>query len=98
MIPKWRSASRSLEPISSLLKLRWSEIRQVVSELAVDAAGPDALRWTDERPLYEALQLPPEEEENLSLIPRYLNGRAFTIMGGTTEVQTNILAKSLLGL
>ena len=85
-------------PISSLLKLRWSEIRQVVSELAVDAAGPDALRWVDERPLYEALQLPPEEEENLSLIPRYLNGRAFTIMGGTTEVQTNILAKSLLGL
>ncbi len=85
-------------PISSLLKLRWSEIRQTVGELAMDAAGEDALRWVDERPLYEALQLPPDEEETLALIPRYLNGRAFTIMGGTTEVQTNILAKSLLGL
>ena len=85
-------------PISSLLKLRWSEIRQTVSELAMDAAGEDALRWVDERPLYETLQLPPDEEETLALIPRYLNGRAFTIMGGTTEVQTNILAKSLLGL
>lgn len=85
-------------PISSLLKLRWSEIRQDVSELAMDAAGEDALRWVDERPLYETLQLPPDEEETLALIPRYLNGRAFTIMGGTTEVQTNILAKSLLGL
>jgi len=85
-------------PISSLLKLRWSEIRQTVSELAMDAAGEEALRWVDERPLYETLQLPPDEEETLALIPRYLNGRAFTIMGGTTEVQTNILAKSLLGL
>jgi acyl-CoA dehydrogenase len=85
-------------PISSLLKLRWSELRQAVTELAVDVAGADALRWVNERPLYEALQLPPDEEENLSLIPRYLNGRAFTIMGGTTEVQTNILAKTLVGL
>jgi acyl-CoA dehydrogenase len=85
-------------PISSLLKLRWSEIRQLISELAVDAAGEAALRWVDERPLYEALQLPPDEEDDLALIPRYMNGRAFTIMGGTTEVQTNILAKSLLGL
>ena len=67
-------------------------------ELAMDAAGEDALRWVDERPLYEALQLPPDEEETLALIPRYLNGRAFTIMGGTTEIQTNILAKWLLSL
>src|SRR5207253_2541513 len=43
-------------PISSLLKLRWSELRQAVTELAVDAAGVDALRWVNERPLYETLQ------------------------------------------
>jgi acyl-CoA dehydrogenase len=80
------------------LKLRWSELRQAVTELAVEAAGEDALRWVTERPLYETLQLPPDEEEALALMPRYLNGRAFTIMGGTTEIQTNILAKSLLNL
>jgi acyl-CoA dehydrogenase len=85
-------------PVSSLLKLRWSEIRQAVTELAVDAAGQDGLRWVDERPLYETLQLPPDEEETLALMPRYLNGRAFTIMGGTTEIQTNILAKTLVDL
>ena len=85
-------------PISSLLKLRWSEIRQAVTELAVDASGEDALRWVNERPLYETLQLPPEDEETLALMPRYLNGRAFTIMGGTTEIQTNILAKTLVNL
>ena len=85
-------------PISSLLKLRWSEIRQSITELAVDVIGDDALRWMPERPLYETLQLPPEEEEMLAATPRYLNARAFTIMGGTSEIQTNILAKTLVGL
>jgi acyl-CoA dehydrogenase len=85
-------------PISSLLKLRWSEIRQAIAELAVDAAGAEALRWLPERPFYRTLQLPPDEEELAAVMPRYLNSRAYSIMGGTSEVQTNILAKSLVGL
>ncbi len=85
-------------PISSLLKLRWSEIRQAIAELAMDVVGEEALRWLPERPLYETLQLPPEEEEAAAAMPRYLNSRAFSIMGGTSEIQINILAKSLVGL
>jgi acyl-CoA dehydrogenase len=34
----------------------------------------------------------------LAATPRYLNARAFSIMGGTSEIQTNILAKALVGL
>ncbi|MGZ3409081.1 MAG: acyl-CoA dehydrogenase family protein [Xanthobacteraceae bacterium] len=85
-------------PVSSLLKLRWSQLRQTISELAVDAIGLDALRLFPDRPLYETLQLPPEEEQALSTTPRYLNYRAYTILGGTTEIQTGILAKAMLGL
>ena len=85
-------------PISSLLKLRWSEIRQSITELTLDVMGTDALRWMPERPLYETLQLPPDEEEELAAAPQYLNARAFTIMGGTSEIQTNILAKTWVGL
>jgi acyl-CoA dehydrogenase len=85
-------------PISSLLKLRWSEIRQSITELAVDIAGDGALRWIPERPFYETLQLPPEDEAILAATPRYLNARGFSIMGGTSEIQTNILAKTLVGL
>ena len=85
-------------PKSSLLKLRWSEIRQTICELALTAIGADALRWIDQRPFSEALQIPAEEEELLAIGPRYLNSRAYSVMGGTSEIQTNILAKLLLGL
>jgi acyl-CoA dehydrogenase len=85
-------------PVSSLLKLRWSQLRQSISELAVDAIGLDGLRMFPDRPLYETLQLPPEEEDMLSTTPRYLNYRAYTILGGTTEIQTGILARAMLGL
>jgi acyl-CoA dehydrogenase len=85
-------------PVSSLVKMRWSQIRQQIAELALDAAGEDAIKWIADRPLYETLQLPEDEEEILSLAPRYLNYRAYTIFGGSTEIQTTILAKSMLGL
>lgn len=84
--------------VASLTKLRWSQIRQRISELAVDAAGEAALRWVAERPFYEALQLPPDEEEMLTIAPRYLNYRALSILGGTSEIQVGILARSMLGL
>ncbi|MBT6289089.1 MAG: acyl-CoA dehydrogenase, partial [Rhodospirillaceae bacterium] len=82
--------------ISSMLKMRWSSIRQEVSELALDAAGEDILKWEPERPLYDALQLPPDEEELLGIAPRYLNFRAYTILGGTNEIQAEILGKRVL--
>jgi len=44
------------------------------------------------------LQLAPEDEELLGYGPRYLNYRAYTILGGTSEIQKGILAKVMLGL
>ena len=64
----------------------------------MDVIGDDALRWMPERPIYMNLQAPQEEQELLAAAPRYLNARAFSIMGGTSEIQTNILAKTLVGL
>lgn len=85
-------------PISSLVKMRWSQLRQQIAELAMDTAGEEALKWIVGRPLYETLELARDEEEILSVTPRYLNYRAYTIFGGSTEIQTTILAKSMLGL
>jgi acyl-CoA dehydrogenase len=93
-----RQAGANPGPVSSLLKLRWSQIRQSITEIALEAIGEEALRWVQERPLYETLQLPPDEEELLAVAPRYLNLRALSILGGTSEIQTGIIAKGLLGL
>ena len=82
-------------PLSSLLKLRASEIRQELTHLYVEVAGPSALR----------LSLTPENDID-DVAPdwaglataTYLNNRKVTIYGGTSEVQHNILAKAVLGL
>ncbi len=84
--------------VSSLLKLRASEIQQAVTRLGVDVIGYDALYWEPLRPLY-ALNEPAAIPENeLTVVPEYLNRRAYTIFGGTSEVQRDIIAKNMLGL
>ncbi len=37
-------------------------------------------------------------EELLPVVPEYLNGRAYTIFGGSSEIQRDIIAKMVLGL
>ena len=37
-------------------------------------------------------------EEMLPVVPEYLNGRAYTIFGGSSEIQREIVAKMVLGL
>jgi acyl-CoA dehydrogenase len=34
----------------------------------------------------------------LTVMPEYLNGRAYTIFGGSSEIQREIIAKLMLGL
>lgn len=84
--------------ISSLLKIRGSELTQAASELAVDTSGlyalveqPDALT-----PVSNAE--PFGHPELVTAMPRHLNNRATTIYGGANEIQRNIIAKAVLGL
>ncbi|MDE2362950.1 MAG: acyl-CoA dehydrogenase family protein [Hyphomicrobiales bacterium] len=83
---------------SSLAKLRNSEIKQAITSLAVDVLGEDALVWEPRRPLYELNEPLPLEEDAITALPEYLNGRAYTIFGGTSEVQRDIIAKVVIGL
>ena len=83
--------------ISSVLKLRNSQLKQAVSEAAVDILGADALKIEVERPLYN-LQLDPAEEDQAYWVAQYLNGRAVTIFGGSREVQLGIVAKTFAGV
>ena len=71
--------------VSSILKLRNSEIRQAVTRLGVDVIGHDGLAVEPVRPLYRLNHEPPVPEEMLPVVPEYLNGRAYTIFGGSSE-------------
>ena len=60
--------------------------------------GYNALVWEPRRPLYGLNEPTVLPEEELTLLPAHLNGRAHTIFGGTSEIQHEIIAKQMLGL
>lgn len=80
-------------------KLIASEIRQGIEALAVDAFGMAGLQLPVERPFYGP-EIPPPIAcaEAQVAAARYLNARAWSIFGGTSEIQLSIIAKAALGL
>lgn len=86
-------------PQTSLVKFIASHIRQDVDELAMDMAGYEGLQLPWERPLYGAEPPPPLSDPDAQVAAaRYLNARAWSIFGGSDEVQKTIIAKTVLGL
>jgi len=85
-----RSGGRA-DPLSSLLKIRGSEIQQALSELFLEVAGPDAVRCLPDDAAAAMMWL-------ARAVPRYFNWRKVSIYGGSNEIQRNILAKAVLGL
>jgi alkylation response protein AidB-like acyl-CoA dehydrogenase len=90
---------RPAGPQTSLVKLTSSNLRQAIDELAVDLFGYEGLQLPVTRPLYgnEAPEYVGSRAAQLAM-PAYLNGRAYTIFGGSDEVQKTIIAKQVLGL
>lgn len=83
---------------ASLLKLRGSQVMQQVTELALEALG--AYSRPDQRPALTRGSNQPTigPDYGLTVTARYLNTRAATVYGGSSEVQHNILARVALGL
>lgn len=77
-------------PASSILKLRGSQLQQAVTELLMEAAGPDAL------PFHAGAIDSPAWAQHAA--PKYLNYRKTSIYGGSNEVQRTIIASTILGL
>ena len=83
---------------SSFIKIRGTEIAQRITDLLVQAAGPDGQRYQP-GPLLGVNDVPLVGPEHaLGPVPSYQFCRAMTIYGGSTEVQKNIMAKHALGL
>ena len=82
-------------PMSSLLKIKGSEIQQATTELLLDVVGPYAL------PYFHAddgsNELPVGPDYAAEAAPTYFNWRKVSIYGGSNEIQRNIMAKAILG-
>lgn len=86
-------------PQTSLTKLLASNLRQEIDLLAVDLFGLAGLQLDTTRPFYgNGAPEPVHSKAAQVAAARYLNSRAWTIFGGTNEVQSTIIAKSVLGL
>jgi acyl-CoA dehydrogenase len=84
-------------PVSSQVKLRASELRQAITQLGVDLIGIEALAREPRRPLHAVEALAGGLPEDVApIVPTYLNSRAYTIFGGSSQVQRDILAKDIL--
>ncbi len=85
-------------PEASMLKVRGSEIQQMLTELMVEALGPNALP-------FDTAYLEGASEHALTgddaaapLAGYYFNFRKTSIYGGSNEIQKNIITQMILGL
>jgi alkylation response protein AidB-like acyl-CoA dehydrogenase len=87
------TAGRDSGPRASMLKLRWSDLQQQITELWVEALGYDALAF--ENLGGEQAPLPTDMP---SAMLGALYARVTSIYGGSSEIQRNIIARRSLGL
>lgn len=78
------SQQLAMPSFASVLKLKGTEIQQELHLLIAKLAGDDGL------------EQPESAEQGPHLMQRYLFSRALSIYGGTSEIQKDILAKTLL--
>lgn len=76
-------------PESSILKLKGTEIQQRIQKLTVEAGGIYSAAWGTR---------PVGHEFAKGAMGGYLASRGFTIYGGASEVQKDVIAKNVLGI
>lgn len=90
---------RPAGPQTSLVKLLASQLHQRIDDMAMDLHGLDGLQLPTSRPLYGAeAPLAIGDSDAQCAAAKALNSRAWTVFGGSTEVQLNIIARTVLGL
>lgn len=81
--------------MASILKLSVSEMYQKLAQLTSEALGDHAMADQRHALGLHANEAPVGADHALAPTARYLNTRAATIFGGSSEIQRGIIAKSL---
>jgi alkylation response protein AidB-like acyl-CoA dehydrogenase len=84
------------DPLSSVLKIKGSELQQETTELLVDLLGPAALPYRDDEAVPDGFA--PLSEGAADAFPTYFNWRKASIYSGSNEIQRGIVAKAILNL
>lgn len=92
-----QAAGERLGAEVSMLKMRGSRLIQLWEELIVDALGPEAMPLSPEWLTGQADATPQDALAGTASSRRFL-ARGYTIAGGSSEIQHNIIAKQVLAL
>ncbi len=92
-----RKQTNKADPKASILKMKGSELQQLATELLMDVAAYNAMEF-DREFLRGMTQSAAGDEWALTIAPNYYFARHVSIVGGSNEIQRNILAKTILGL
>jgi len=87
-------AGGSPGPEAMVLKLEFTEIWQRIESLGVTLLGPRGLAF-DPNPESARHAAPNAPADDRALLGSYLNNRAATIYGGSSEIQREIIARSV---
>jgi len=85
-------------PESSVLKIKGSEVQQLLTELKMQVIGQYAHAYVPEASEYGWQGEPGWASSLGAFTARYYNVRKTTIFGGSNEIQRNIIAQRILGL
>ncbi|HJW69035.1 MAG TPA: acyl-CoA dehydrogenase family protein, partial [Candidatus Binatia bacterium] len=79
-------------PESAIIKLHWTELTQMMPQLAMEMLGPEGL-------LYDTPTAREHDGDPTQVVQRgYLGARAASIASGTSEIMKGIIAMQFLGL